>query len=57
MDVCLTGQDVFKTTTVNLLSKAANNTKYADDISRRDAETPRGVFDRINKIDRIKKGG
>ena len=57
MDVCLTGQDVFKTTTANLLSKAANNTKYADDISRRDAETPRGVFDRINKIDRIKKGG
>ena len=38
MDVCLTGQDVFKTTTANLLSKAANNTKYADDISRRDAE-------------------
>jgi len=57
MDVCRTGQDVFKTTTANLLSKAANNTKYADDISRRDAETPRGVFDRINKIDRIKKGG
>ena len=47
---------MFKTTTANLLSKAANNTKYADDISRRDAETPRGVFDRINKIDRIKKG-
>ena len=57
MDVCLTGQDVFKTTTANLLSKAANNTKYADDISRRDAETPRGVFDRINKIDRIMGNG
>ena len=57
MDVCLTGQDVFKTTTANLLSKAANNTKYADDISRRDAETPRGVFDRINKINRIAGNG
>jgi Fic family protein len=29
MDVCLTGQDVFKTTTANLLSKTASNTKYA----------------------------
>jgi hypothetical protein len=54
MDVCLTGQDVFKMTTANLLSKAANNTKYADDISRRDAETPRGVFDRINKVRQAK---
>ena len=26
MDVCLTGQDVFKTTTVNLLSKTSSNT-------------------------------